>query len=63
MDQFITPFTETKGKSFPIPPVMKAAFNAYLEKVGSWLTKLTFQDFETKEAHSWASFCFLQLIR
>ena len=32
MDQFITPFTEAKGKS-PDPARTKAAFNAYLEKL------------------------------
>jgi hypothetical protein len=32
MDQFITPITESKGKS-PDPARVKAAFNAYLEKL------------------------------
>ncbi len=32
MDQFITPFTEAKGKS-PDPARTKAAFNVYLEKL------------------------------
>jgi hypothetical protein len=32
MDQFITPFTESKGKS-PDPARMKAAFNTYLDKL------------------------------
>jgi len=32
MDQFITPITESKGKS-PDPAKVKAAYNAYLEKL------------------------------
>jgi hypothetical protein len=32
MDQFISPITEAKGKS-PDPAKLKAAFNAYLEKL------------------------------
>lgn len=32
MDQFITPFTESKGKA-PDPAKVKAAFNLYLEKL------------------------------
>src|SRR5882757_1804615 len=32
MDQFITPFTEAKGKS-PDPARTKAAFNAYMDKL------------------------------
>ena len=32
MDQFITPITESKGKS-PDPARVKAAFNAYLDKL------------------------------
>ena len=32
MDQFITPFTESKGKT-PDPAKVKAAFNTYLEKL------------------------------